>query len=118
MAQQFYNYKQLLRQRAVLAALTFGLVAVMTWVVVDIVINSVQSQIPKDLKTLSEPLNPAINESMLDDLKRRELLGLEAVRSTALSALPSPSPSPVATASGSLELQSPEPEVLQEASTQ
>lgn len=118
MAHQFYNYKQLLRQRIVLAALTFGLVAVMTWVIVDIAINSVQSQIPKDLKTLSEPLNPAINETMLEDLSRRQLLGLEAVRDTALSALPSPTPSPVATASGSLELLSPEIETDLEASTQ
>jgi hypothetical protein len=103
MAQRQFSYVNLVQQKALLVALTLGLVAVLFWMGIDIIATSRRTKIPAAVQRLAAPLNPLLNLAIVQTLESYPLLTPEQVRSaveqkragaspSALPALPSVAP--------------------------
>lgn len=79
MKAQVISYQSILRQRAMVAALTLGLIAVLIWTIGEIVLTERKSpSIPA--ARLIEPLNPELDLSLVQQLEALPLVTAETAK--------------------------------------
>lgn len=87
------TYRSLLRQRAAVAGLTLGFVAVVIGVSLDLFFTGRRSTIPATTQRLIVPLNPQLNIGVIEAVESYELVTVEDARQGVTNqSLPSPEP--------------------------
>lgn len=69
-----HQFKNLQRQRKLLAALVLGIVVALVWVMMSIFSSQQTYQISAELRTLAKPITPDLNDEVLKRIEAKYLL--------------------------------------------
>lgn len=76
-----YSYTSILRQRTVVAALTLGLVTVMTGLFIELTLTAQRTTISASVKRLMEPLDPLLDMKTVERLESYQAVSLDTAKS-------------------------------------